>query len=219
MEWAEFGAAMAVFLLSHALPVRPPVKPWLVSLLGAQGFTLAYSLLSLGVLWWLITAAARAPFVLVWAWEPWHNHVALTAMLGVCLILGMAIGRPNPFSFGGANNDAFDPARPGIVGWLRHPLLAALALWAAAHMLANGTLAHVIMFGTFALFALLGSSLIDRRKQRMLGLEWDRLRTAIRRPGIATVILRQPFRLLAGAALYAALILAHPLLFGVSPLG
>jgi hypothetical protein len=30
MEWAEFAAAMGTFLLSHAIPVRPPLKPWLV---------------------------------------------------------------------------------------------------------------------------------------------------------------------------------------------
>lgn len=116
MEWAEFTAALGVFLLSHAVPVRPPVKPWLVGRLGQRGFTLGYSLLSLAVLAWLIVAAGRAPFVMLWSWEPWHNHVVLAVMAAVCLILALAIGRPNPFSFGGANNAAFDPARPGIVG-------------------------------------------------------------------------------------------------------
>src|SRR3546814_17919639 len=95
-------------------------------------------------------------------------------MAVVCLILALAIGRPNPFSFGGTNNAAFDPARPGIVGWIRHPLLAALALWAGAHAFANGTLAHVLMFGIFAAFALVGGPLIDRRRQRDMGPEWPR---------------------------------------------
>ncbi len=218
MGWTEFAAALGVFLLSHAVPVRPPVKPWLVGLLGQRGFTLSYSLLSLAVLAWLIAAAGRAPFVMLWAWKPWHNHLVLAVMAVVCLILALAIGRPNPFSFGGTNNAAFDPARPGIVGWMRHPLLAALALWAGAHAFANGTLAHVLMFGIFAAFALLGRRLIDRRRQREMGPEWRRLRRVIVRPGAGAVMLGQPLRLVAGGALYLVLILIHPLLFGVSPI-
>jgi uncharacterized membrane protein len=218
MGWAEFTAALGVFLLSHAVPVRAPVKPWLTVLLGRRGFTIAYSVLSLVVLAWLIVAAGRAPFVLLWSWEPWHNHVVLAAMTIVCLILALAIGRPNPFSFGGANDAAFDPARPGIVGWMRHPLLTALALWAAAHAFANGTLAHVILFASFAGFALLGRRLIDRRRQREMGAEWLRLRRALQRPGVGAVLFGQPQRLAAGAVLYAGLIIVHPLLFGVSPI-
>ena len=65
MAWTEFIAALGVFLLSHAVPVRAPVKPWLVGLVGQRGFTIAYSLLSLALLAWLITAAGRAPFVMV----------------------------------------------------------------------------------------------------------------------------------------------------------
>lgn len=218
MGWTEFAAALGTFLLSHAVPVRPPAKPWLVGLLGQRGFTIAYSLLSLAVLAWLITAAGRAPFVMLWAWEPWHNHLVLAVMAVVCLILALAIGRPNPFSFGGTNNAAFDPARPGIVGWMRHPLLAALTLWAGAHAFANGTLAHVLMFGIFAAFALLGGRLIDRRRQREMGPEWQRLHRVIVRPGPGAVMFGQPLRLVAGGALYLVLILIHPLLFGVSPI-
>lgn len=80
MGWPEFAAALGVFLVSHAVPVRPPVKPWLVGLLGQRGFTLGYSLLSLAVLAWLIAAAGRAPFVMLWAWKPWHNHLVLAVM-------------------------------------------------------------------------------------------------------------------------------------------
>ena len=138
----------------------------------------------------------------------------------VCLILALSIGRPNPFSFGGARNDQFDPARPGIVRLSRHPLLAALALWAAAHVVPNGDLAHVILFGTFAAFALLGGRLIDRRKRREMGPEWQRMHDRVvdapllsASPSGGTLL-----RLVAGTALYGALLWAHPFLFGVSPL-
>jgi uncharacterized membrane protein len=220
MGWFEFALAYVVFFLSHSLPVRPPLRPWLQARLGATGFMLAYSALSLAVLAWLIGAAGRAPYVGLWDWAPWQVHVPLTVMGPVCLILALSIGRPNPFSFGGARNERFDPARPGIVRWSRHPLLSALALWAAAHVVPNGDLAHVILFGTFAGFALLGGRLIDRRKRREMGAEWQRLRMAVAAaPRLSWPASGGTFaRLAACIALYATLLWAHPVLFGVSPL-
>ena len=220
MGWFEFALAYAVFFLSHSLPVRPPLRPWLQARRGAFGFTLAYSALSLAVLAWLIGAAGRAPHVPLWDWAPWQAHAPLLVMGPVCLILALSIGRPNPLSFGGARNDLFDPARPGIVRVWRHPLLLALALWAAAHVVPNGDLAHVILFGTFAAFALLGGRLIDRRKRREMGPEWQRMRDRV---ADAPLLSASPsrgtlLRIAAGGALYGALLWAHPFLFGVSPL-
>ena len=59
MGWFEFALAFVVFFLSHSLPVRPPLRPRLQARLGASGFTLAYSALSLAVLSWLIGRVAR----------------------------------------------------------------------------------------------------------------------------------------------------------------
>ncbi len=50
MAWGEYALAFAAFFLSHSVPVRPPVRPFLVGHLGPAGFGLAYSALSLGVL-------------------------------------------------------------------------------------------------------------------------------------------------------------------------
>lgn len=220
MGWFEFALAYVVFFLSHSLPVRPPLRPWLQARLGSVGFTLTYSALSLVVLAWLIGAAGRAPHLALWDWAPWQVHVPLTVMGPVCLILAMSIGRLNPFSFGGARNDQFDPARPGIVRLSRHPLLLALALWAAAHVMPNGDLAHVILFGTFAAFALLGGRLIDRRKCREMGPEWQRLHDRVADAPLlsASLSVGTLLRVAAGIALYGTLLLAHPFLFRVSPL-
>ena len=156
MGWTELIVAFCVFLLSHAIPVRPPVKPWLVARLGQGGFTLAYSVLSLGVLVWVFGAAGRAPVVPLWPQMPILQGGAIVGMLVVCLGVALSIGVPNPFSFGGARNDRFDPARPGLIRTLRHPILAALALWAGLHMLPNHLLAgnDVIQLSFNELFGL-----------------------------------------------------------------
>jgi uncharacterized membrane protein len=221
MGWTEFALAFAAFFLTHALPVRPPLRPWLVAQLGSRCFGLAYSAPPPPALAWLIGAAGRAPFVPLWAWAPWQLHVPLVAMLPVCLILALAIGRPNPFSFGGARNDAFDPTRPGIIRLTRHPLLLALAIWAFAHVVPNGDFAHVLLFGTFAVFARLGGRLVDRRKRREMGEDWARLDAARKAAPLPPPPRLWPafgLRLALGTALYLVLLWLHPWLFGVSPL-
>lgn len=89
------------------------------------------------------------------------------------------------------------------------------------HALPNGNLAHALLFGTFGTFAVIGHRLVDRRRRQALGPEWDRLDRAIRQGPVVPRPARwgRAFvRLGAGLALYADLIAAHPLLFGVSPL-
>lgn len=90
-------------------------------------------------------------------------------MLAVCVILALSIARPNPFSFGGTRDDAYDPARLGLRRWMRHPVLTALALWAEVHLVPNGDLAHFILFGVLGSFAISRRRLIEIRKRRLLG--------------------------------------------------
>lgn len=144
MGWLEFTAALALFLLSHAIPVRPPVRPWLVRRLGLRGYFTAYSLLSLAILAWLVVAAARAPNAGVLPHWNLFRWAPLLLMPLACLLAVAGVMRQNPFSFGGLGLRAFDPADPGILAVSRHPLLAAMALWAGAHLLANGDLAHAL---------------------------------------------------------------------------
>jgi uncharacterized membrane protein len=215
--WGGFVAAWVAFLLTHAIPVRPPVRPWLVARLGAAGFGLAYSALSLAVLVWLFLATRAAPFVPIWHPPLWAGHVTLLAMVLACLALAFAAFRPNPLSFAGSRNERFDPRAPGVVGVLRHPVLAALALWSAGHLAANGDLAHVLLFGGFAGFSLLGMRMIDRRRRREMGAEaWERLAaTAGAHRWDQGADAETLIRALAGLGLVLLLIAAHPWLAGI----
>lgn len=216
LDWSGFILGFAFFFVSHSIPTRPRVKAWLVGKLGNSGFTLAYSALSIAALTILILSARGAPHVTLWHWETWQNHLALMLMLVALVIVTLAIGRPNPLSFGGANNSAFDPKAPGIVGWFHHPLLAALLLWSIAHMTANGDLAHVIMFGCFALFSYFGRKIINRRKKRELGeARWAELcQTRMHlHPTLNGMV-----RLGIGLCIYAFVLWAHGPVIGISPL-
>ena len=220
MSWAAYAGIFVLFLLSHSVPLRPAIKGRLVALFGARAFGMMYGLVSLGGLALLIWAAGQAPFVLLWPQMPWQRPVVYLGMLVACLILAMTLGRPNPFSFGGRNNDHFLPQRAGIVRWVRHPVLAALALWAGVHLLPNGDLAHVILFGVLGGFAVIGRALINRRKQREMGqAAWQALADDV----AAAPVFYQPAswralgaRLLAGFAVFIGLAFAHPLIIGVA---
>ncbi len=215
-DWGEFIAAFVVFFLSHSLPARPAVKSRIVALIGSTGFTLVYSALSIALLTWIIIAAGRAPYVEIWGWEPWQNHVPLTLMFFATLIATMTIGQPNALSFGGWNNQRFDPENPGLIGWFRHPLLVVLLLWSTAHLVPNGDLAHVIVFGLFAGFSLLGMKIIDKRAKRILGGEyWMRLTKTERK---LTFTKNGIGRLALGIAIYLGLIVAHEPVIGIPPL-
>lgn len=208
--WGEYALAWAAFLLSHALPVRPGVKARLVRWLGTGGFGLAYGAVSLAALGWLIVAAGRAPFVPLWDGATWHRPFAQGAMLAACLLIALAALAPNPLSFGGWRNDRFDPARPGVAGLVRHPWLAALVLWSAGHLPANGDLAQALMFAGFAGFAVLGMVMIDRRRRRAFGpAAWARLAG-----GRASPPPFWPLRLAGGLALWWALATLHPSVIG-----
>lgn len=222
MAWFEFLAACAVFMVSHSVLLRPAIKQPLVRATGQRVFTLAYSALSLAILIWVIGASGRAPYVELWAWDPWQNLVPVLGMLVSIAIISLSIGRPNPFSFGGSTALIFDSQKPGLVKFTRHPLLLALSIWAFTHLAPNGNLAHVLLFGGFGFFALIGMKVIDTRKRRELGTaRWQDLHSKCRssKPGLGMPLRMAMGRLAAGFFLYIGLLYSHGWLIGVSPLG
>jgi uncharacterized membrane protein len=222
----EFLIALAVFLLSHSLPARPSIRARFVAIMGERRYLIAYSTLSLLLLAWLLRAAARAPWIPIWdpaIGQYWAPIVIMPASL---LLLAGGFLCPNPLSVN-FSRSRFDPARPGIVGVTRHPILWGFALWAFAHVVPNGDVVSLIMFGGFGGFALAAMKLIDRRKRRALGEAWAPLaaRTSIL-PFAAAISGRARLgwqrsqlvgTILLAAGLYLLLLWLHPFLFGPDP--
>ncbi|MEM8651036.1 MAG: NnrU family protein [Pseudomonadota bacterium] len=221
MSWLELCAAFVFFFLSHTIPVRPVIKERLIERVGKTSFLLLYSGVSLVALAWIISAAGRAPYVEIWSWQPWHSWITVGLMLSACVLVCLVIGKPNPFSFGGRNNASFDVNKPGLFRFLRHPLLVALALWSGSHTLANGDLAHVLVFGTFTCFTILGQWIIDRRKKRELGARWVELVAQSRKAEFSIYsgsFIDTITRILIGLLLFLCTFFLHEVLIGVPPL-
>lgn len=222
----EFALAALTFGVTHSVPMQPRIRARLVRQFGNRLFWTLYGLVSLVSLAWLIDAAARATYIELWAPAAWQRWVPFLVMPIVFGIISFTIAAPNPLSFGGRHPERFEPENPGIAGFARHPLLVALALWAFAHVIPNGDLAHVLLFGALGLFAVFGMTLIDRRRRAEFGnAEWARLAqstsnwplhawfTGRSKPKVMVTVQRVGF----AVVLWAGVIWAHATLFGVSP--
>ncbi|MEE9313143.1 MAG: NnrU family protein [Rhizobiaceae bacterium] len=217
MNWQEFIGAFALFFFTHTVLLRPAIKCRIITRIGPRGFTTFYSGISLILLGWIIKAANDAPYVGLWDTAPWHYYFTQICMALAVIISALAIGRPNPLSFGGSNNHAFDPMEPGIIGIIRHPILASLFIWSFSHLIPNGDLAHLILFGAFSGFALLGMKIINRRNRRVLGSqEWERLTRKPQKRSIQIASLNFLSRVLLAILIYAILFYSHERIIGVA---
>ena len=225
--WNELIFAFVLFVASHLIPARPAIRERLMRHIGKAAYLAGYSTLSIVIFGWLIAAAGRAPYVALWQFAPWQMWIPNVIMPFVCLLLAYGIAAPNPLSIASRDEAAYDPGHPGIVGLTRHPVLWAAALWAFAHAVPNGDLAHVILFGLFGTFSLFGLVVIDARKRRALGAdEWRRLSRHTSFVPLAALLAGRwlpslgeinLFRLVAAVGLYIGLLVLHAPVVGVSP--
>lgn len=91
---------------------------------------------------------------------------------------------------------------------IHHPMVLGVKLWALAHLLANGNLGHVVLFGSFLAWAIVDFT-ASRRRDRALGTRY---------PGGTAGATGITVALGVGAWIAFALWL-HGLLIGVRPLG
>ena len=218
---AHLAVATLAFLATHFVS-STPLRATLVAAIGERGYLGVYSLVSFAALGWMIWAYVRAPFEPLWQ-VPGLRLLPAVVMPFAVVLIGCAYSTRNPTAIGqAAAMKNSEPAR-GIIRVTRHPLMWGVILWGAVHVLARGDLASLVFFGGFVALAGLGTVLIDARKARSLGADWQ---------GFAAVTSNVPFGAIAGGrnrfvfgeigwkrlgaalAAYVVLLLAHPYLFG-----
>lgn len=132
---------------------------------------------------------ARLATPLLYAPPTWMRHVAMLLLVPVFPLLLAA----------------YLPGR--IKTATKHPMLAATKLWAVSHLLANGTLADVLLFGGFLVWAVADRISFKRRTQRPI-------------PGAPASSANDLIAIVLGLALYGLFVWrAHAWLVGVSPMG
>ena len=151
-----------------------------------KGLYSVVSLIGLALIVYGYGQARQAPVVL-WATPVWTRHLAALLMLASFILLAAAEVPGN-----------------ALRARLQHPMVLGVKVWAAAHLLANNTLADLVLFGAFLVWAVLD------------------FRSARRRGPVAVTVRsgRTAMAVAAGVLAWAVFAFwAHGWLFGVKPLG
>ncbi len=185
---------LVLFLGVHS--VRIVAGDWrdgMRSRLGEGAWKGVYTLISLagfGLIVWGYGLARQDPMVL-WVPPVAMRHLASLLTLAAFVLLAAAYVPRNAFK-----------------AKLHHPMVLAVKVWALAHLLSNGNLADVLLFGSFLLWAVL-SFRAARQRDRAQNTRY----TAGTLAGTAATVV------VGGVAWAAFAFWAHLLLIGVSPMG
>ena len=177
-------SGLGLFFGIHAVPLFPSFKASLQSRFGAMRFKGIYSLIALSGFALILLGYSRAEFRPVFAPPAWSPLIAYLAMpVSFCLLV--AAYMPNNFR-----------------RVIRHPMLSGVIVWALAHLIANGDLASIFLFGSFGVYAVIDIISVNRRSPA---------ETPARQP-----LLKDAIVLAIGFAAFWVVRYFHAALFGVS---
>ncbi len=188
-------AGLVVFFAIHLLPANPSLRKDFVGRFGENAYKGVFSVVALiGFVMIVMGYAKMQPYLgsknpIIWDPPGWTRHVAFTLMLPAMILLVAT----------------YVPSR--IRSAAKHPMLLAVKIWALAHLIANGDVASLILFGGFLAWAVIDR--ISLKKRGNLG------------PGPANVSVVNDIAVVAiGFGLYMAMLMwGHQYLIGVPLVG
>ncbi|HEX3115488.1 MAG TPA: NnrU family protein [Bradyrhizobium sp.] len=133
---------LVLFLGAHTLTTQREARARVIATLGEGGYKTGYALVSIAglalVVWGFAHYRATGRI------EVWHpptalKHITVALMLPAVILVVAAY------------------LRGRIYTAIKHPMLSGVKLWAAAHLISNGDLGGIILFGAF-----LGWAVFDR---------------------------------------------------------
>jgi uncharacterized membrane protein len=140
---------IVLFLGSHTLTTFRTMRAGMIGQLGEGPYKGLYSLVALvgfACICWGFSRYRAEGWVQLWSPPIWTRHITITLMW---------------FAFVALAASGKSPGR--IRGWLRQPMLVAVKIWALAHLLANGDLGGVVLFGSFLAWAVYDRIAVKRR--------------------------------------------------------
>jgi uncharacterized membrane protein len=142
MGLAVMILGLVLFLGVHALTTRRGLRARLIASWGEGSYKIGYALVAiagLALIVWGFAHYRASGWIDVWYPPKALKHVTVALMLPAVILVVSAY------------------IRGRIYTTLKHPMLAGVKLWAAAHLIANGDLGAIILFGSF-----LGWAVFDR---------------------------------------------------------
>ena len=222
---ALLAVAALIWIGCHVGIAGTALRATLVRRAGEAGFRAAFSVASVVSIGLLIAAYIKAPYIGLWTTPPWLGWVLVAIMLPAFILFAASMTTRNPTAVG--QDQALRHQPSGILRITRHPMLWSFALWATVHVLGNGDLASLLFFGAFGVTAMAGMPSIDAKLAARDPDGWRRFAAATSVAPFGAIAAgrnhltfseRGWLPLAIGAALWVALLWAHPWIFGVSPL-
>ncbi len=141
-------AGLVLFLGVHTLTTHRDLRARVIASTGDGTYKILYSLASavgLALIVWGFAKYRATGWIDVWTPPVGMRHLTAALMLpAVILVVASYI-------------------RGRIYAVLKHPMLAGVKLWALAHLLANGDLGSIILFGSFLAWAVFDRISLKRR--------------------------------------------------------
>jgi uncharacterized membrane protein len=224
--------AVVVFIAIHLLVSGTTLRDRIVAVIGEGPYLGLFSLASIASLVWMVLAfgPARDSPANTSFWGIGHANrdtaILLVFIAFLFAVPGLLTNSPTRVR-GGEQVDK-PAAVTGMMRITRNPFLSGVAIWAVAHLIANGRLADIILFGGLLIVAVLGPPSIDAKRRRALGDRYRAFEAQTSNIPFAAIIQgRQKlvlgeiwWRLIVAVIVWAALLWAHPYFTGgVHPLG
>ncbi len=184
---------LILFLGVHALTTQRSLRARCIAAMGERGYKIGYavaSFLGLALIVWGFAHYRAAGMIPVWSPPAFLRHLNVALMLpAVILVVASYL-------------------RGRIYAAVKHPMLAGVKLWAFGHLLANGDLGGIILFGAFLAWAV-----FDRISLKH--------RTDAGAPPIPVVgVTNDVIAVVVGVVAYLALVFSfHPVVIGVPVIG
>jgi uncharacterized membrane protein len=139
---------LVVFIALHVLVTRREARGALIARIGEgpyKGLFSMTSIVSVVLIGWGFALYRATGWIDVWYPPAWTRHVAVALMLPavICVIAAYVPGN--------------------IKRILKHPMLVGVKFWALAHLIANGDLASIILFGSILAWAVYDRITLKRR--------------------------------------------------------
>ena len=184
---------LVLFLGAHTLTTRRDARASLIGAMGEGGYKIAYSLVSVAGITLIAYGFSRyraESWIDVWHPPTAFKHITVALMLPAVILIVAAY------------------LRGRIYTAVKHPMLTGVKLWAAAHLLANGDLGSIILFGSVLAWAVYDRISLKSRS--------DAGASPIPVGGVGNDVLA----VVIGVIAYVALAFAfHPVVIGVPVIG
>ncbi|WP_018697857.1 NnrU family protein [Amorphus coralli] len=144
-----FILGLVIFFGTHLLPADTGLRAAIRTKLGESGYRVIYSVIAfvglVMIIWGYGEWRAVGPPVL-YVPPLWTRHLVMLLMLPVFVLLVAA----------------YAPGR--IKSAVKHPMVLAVKIWAFAHLLANGELPSVLLFGSFLAWGVIARISLKKRQ-------------------------------------------------------